>query len=66
MALTYSSHYQQENPALPAKDESPSREAQRLDRTREERRTHIFHAISKDIVAECATRNVGTIAVGDL
>jgi putative transposase len=47
-------------------DDSNSREAQRLDRKRQERRTHFFHAVSKDIVAECAARNVGTIAVGDL
>ncbi|WP_135366650.1 RNA-guided endonuclease InsQ/TnpB family protein [Halosimplex halophilum] len=47
-------------------DDSSSRRAHRLDRKRDERRTHFFHAVSKDIVTECAARNVGTIAVGDL
>ena len=47
-------------------DDSDSQKARRLDRKRDERRTHFFHAVSTDIVAECAARNVGTIAVGDL
>jgi putative transposase len=47
-------------------DDSDSREARRLDRTRRGRREHFLHAVSADVVAECAARNVGTIAVGDL
>ena len=47
-------------------DDSCSCQAQRLDRKRDDRRTHFYHAVSKDIVAECVARNVGTIAVGDL
>jgi putative transposase len=47
-------------------DKSSSREAQRLDRKRTDRRTHFFHTLSKAIVAECVERDVGTIAVGDL
>ena len=47
-------------------DDSFSRQAQRLERKRDKRRTHFYHAVSKDIVAECAARNVGTIAAGDL
>jgi putative transposase len=47
-------------------DDSDSLKARRLDRKRDERRTHFLHAVSKDIVSECAARNVGTIAVGDL
>jgi len=47
-------------------NDSSSRQAQRLDRKRDERRTHFLHAVSTDIVAECATRDIGTIAVGDL
>jgi putative transposase len=47
-------------------NDSSSRIAQRLDQKRDERRAHFFHAVSKDIVAECAARNVGKIAVGDL
>ncbi|PSQ48438.1 transposase [Halobacteriales archaeon SW_7_65_23] len=47
-------------------DDSDSQKARRLDRKRDERRTHFLHAVSTDIVAECAARNVGMIAVGDL
>jgi len=37
-----------------------------LNRKRAECRTHSFTPLSKAIIAECAARNVGTIAVGDL
>ncbi len=47
-------------------DDSASREARRLDRKRTDRRTHFYHALSKDIVTECVDRKVGTLAVGDL
>ncbi|WP_458185361.1 RNA-guided endonuclease InsQ/TnpB family protein [Haladaptatus sp. NG-WS-4] len=47
-------------------DDSSSREANRLDKKRTDRRTHFLHSLSKDIVAECVERNVGTIVVGDL
>ena len=47
-------------------DDSVSREARRLDRKRIDRRTHFLHTLSKDIVAECVERGVGTIVVGDL
>ncbi len=47
-------------------DDSTSREAKRLDRKRTARRTHFLHTLSKDIVAECVKRGVGTIVVGDL
>jgi len=47
-------------------DDSDSRNARRLDHKLRGRRDHFLHAVSKDVVAECATRNVGTIAVGDL
>ncbi|PSQ08071.1 transposase [Halobacteriales archaeon QS_6_71_20] len=47
-------------------DDSASTKADRLDRKRTERRTHFLHALSKDIVAECVERGVGTIVVGDL
>jgi putative transposase len=47
-------------------DDPTSREARRLDRTRTARRTHFLHTLSKDIVAECVERGVGTIVVGDL
>ena len=47
-------------------DDSNSQKARRLDRKRDDRRTHFLHAVSTDIVAECAARNVGTIAVGNL
>ncbi|PSP50150.1 transposase [Halobacteriales archaeon QH_7_69_31] len=47
-------------------DDSSSTEAERLDRKRTERRSHFLHTLSKDIVAECFERAVGTIVVGDL
>jgi len=47
-------------------DDATSNEAERLDRKRTERRSHFFHALSKDIVERCADRGVGTIVVGDL
>ncbi len=47
-------------------DDSASREARRLDHKRTDRRTHFLHTLSKDIVAECVERGVGTIVVGDL
>ena len=47
-------------------NDSSSREATRLDRKRTGRRTHFLHALSKDIIAECVDRGVGTVAVGDL
>lgn len=49
-----------------ATDDSASREAHRFDRTRTARRTHFLHTLSKDIIAECVERDVGTIVVGDL
>ena len=47
-------------------DDSASVKADRLNRKRTERRSHFLHAVSKDIVVECAERGVGTIVVGDL
>ncbi|MEF8829007.1 MAG: transposase [Haloarcula sp.] len=47
-------------------DDPASAEADRLDRKRTERRTHFLNTLSKDIVAECAERGIGTIVVGDL
>jgi putative transposase len=47
-------------------DDPSSAEAERLNRKRTERRSHFLHAVSKDIVAGCAERGVGTIVVGDL
>jgi putative transposase len=47
-------------------DDSASTEADRLDHKRANRRTHFLHTLSKDIVAECVERGVGTIVVGDL
>ena len=46
-------------------DDSFSREAQRLDRKRTNRRTHFLHTLSKDLVQQCKGRGVGTIVVGD-
>ena len=43
-------------------DNSASREARRLDRKRTDRRTHFYHALSKDIVEECVKRREGVFA----
>jgi putative transposase len=47
-------------------DDSASREARRLDQKRTDRRTHFLHTLSKDIIAECVNREVGTLVVGKL
>jgi len=47
-------------------DDSSSREATRLNRTRTGRRTHFLHALSKSIVEERVERGVGMLVVGDL
>ena len=47
-------------------DDSDSQKARRVDRKRDDRRTHFLHAVSADMVVECAARGVGTIVVGDL
>ncbi|MFB6071415.1 MAG: RNA-guided endonuclease InsQ/TnpB family protein [Halobacterium sp.] len=47
-------------------DDADSAKANRLDRKRAERRSHFLHAVSKDVVEQCADRGVGTIVVGDL
>jgi putative transposase len=47
-------------------DDPASNEAERLDRKRAARRSHVLHALSKDVVERCADRGVGTIVVGDL
>lgn len=47
-------------------NDSRSNEARRLDQKWSNRRTHFLHTLSKTIIEECARRDVGTIAVGDL
>ncbi|MDZ7729877.1 MAG: transposase [Natrialbaceae archaeon] len=47
-------------------DDASSTEAKRLDQKRADRRTHVLHSLSKDIVEHCTDRGVGTIVVGDL
>jgi len=47
-------------------DDSDSREATRLGRTRTGRRTHFLHTLSKEIVEQCTQRGVGTLVVGHL
>lgn len=47
-------------------DDSASTEVRRLDGMHRERRAHFLHMLSKEIVAECVARGVGTIVVGDL
>ena len=44
--------------------DGPSERAQWARRKKARRQTHFLHAVSKDIVEQCAARNVGTIAVG--
>ncbi|MFB6186379.1 MAG: RNA-guided endonuclease TnpB family protein, partial [Halobacteriaceae archaeon] len=42
----------------------PSDHAEWARRKKSRRQTHFLHAVSKDIVEQCAARDVGTIAVG--
>jgi putative transposase len=46
--------------------DSASCNARRLDHKRTTRRTHFLHTLSKDIIAECVARNIGTLVVGKL
>jgi putative transposase len=45
-------------------ENGPSTHAEWARRKKSRRQEHFLHALSKDIVEQCAARNVGTIAVG--
>jgi putative transposase len=47
-------------------DDSASRKSCHLDEKRTARRTHFLHTLSKDIIAECVERRIGTLVVGKL
>jgi putative transposase len=63
-ALKEDAHYFRQEEYGTEGENGPSNEAQRLREKKSRRQDHFLHALSKDIVEQCATRNVGTIAVG--
>ena len=63
-ALKENAHYFRHEEYDTEGENGPSNEAKRLRKKKFRRQNHFLHALSKDIVEQCATRNVGTIAVG--
>jgi putative transposase len=65
-ALKEDAHYFRHEEYETEGESGPSNEAQRLRQKKSRRQDHFLHALSKDLVEQCAARNVGTIAVGHL
>ena len=63
-ALKEDAHYFRHQEYDTEGTDGPSERAQWARRKKARRQTHFLHAVSKDIVEQCAARNVGTIAVG--
>ena len=63
-ALKEDAHYFRQQEYDTEGTDGPSERAQWARRKKAQRQTHFLHAVSKDIVEQCAARNVGTIAVG--
>jgi putative transposase len=63
-ALKEDAHYFRQQEYDTEGADGPSERAQWARRKKARRQTHFLHAVSKDIVEQCAVRNVGTIAVG--
>ena len=63
-ALKEDAHYFRHEEYATEGENGPSNEAQRHRRKQARRQDHFLHVLSKDIVEQCATRSVGTIAVG--
>ena len=63
-ALKEDAHYFRQQEYDTEGADGPSERAQWARRKKARRQTHFLHAVSKDIVEQCAARNVGTIAVG--
>ncbi|MGB9933494.1 RNA-guided endonuclease InsQ/TnpB family protein [Haloarcula amylolytica] len=63
-ALNEDAHYFRHEEYATEGENGPSNEAQRLRQKKARRQEHFLHALSKDIVEQCAIHDVGTIAVG--
>ena len=63
-ALKEDAHYFRREEYDTEGENGPSNHAEWARQTKSQRQAHFLHALSKDIVAECANRGVGTIAVG--
>ncbi len=63
-ALKEDAHYFREIEYHTEGENGPSQTAEWARTKKSRRQTHVLHAVSKDIVEQCAERGVGTIAVG--
>ena len=63
-ALNEDAHYFRHEEYATEGENGPSNEAQRLRQKKARRQEHFLHALSKDIVEQCAIHDVGTIAIG--
>jgi len=63
-ALKEDAHYFRQQEYDTEGENGPSQTAQWARRKKARRQQHFLHAVSKDIVEQCAARGVGTIAVG--
>jgi putative transposase len=63
-ALKEDAHYFQQEEYATDGENGPSTEALRLRQKKARRQEHFLHALSKDILKQCASRGVGTIAIG--
>jgi putative transposase len=63
-ALKEDAHYFRQEEYGTEGENGPSQHAQWVRQKKARRQKHFLHAVSKDIVQQCAHHNVGTIAVG--
>jgi len=63
-ALNEDAHYFRREEYDTEGENGPSTQAEWARRKKSRRQEHFLHAVSKDIVEQCANRDVGTIAVG--
>ncbi|AUX09041.1 transposase [Halalkaliarchaeum desulfuricum] len=64
-ALKEDAHYFRQEEYETQGETGPSHHAQWAREKQSRRKDHFLHAVAKDIVEQCADRDVGTIAVGD-
>jgi putative transposase len=62
--LKEDAHYFRHEEYATGGESGPSQEAQQLRQKNSRRQDHFLYTLSKDIVEQCVTRSVGTIAVG--
>jgi putative transposase len=63
-ALKEDAHYFRREEYQTEGEDGPSTHAEWARQKKSRRQDHFLHALSKDIVAQCAARDVGTLAVG--